>query len=203
MNDTLYHKRQTYPMTAHKTGSSVPHAQPMEDLSSPRSFDEQFLAYWAPVYRLLVRLVGDPAEAEDLALETFVRLYQRPPAPAEGLNLGGWLHRVALNLGLHSIRSFKRRERYELTAGKGALERADDGGPAEILAGKEDHRLARLALAQMNERQAALLVMRYSGMAYKDIAAELGVAPTSIGPLLFRAEREFEKRYRTLIGEDL
>jgi predicted DNA binding protein len=39
-------------------------------------------------------------------------------------------------------------------------------------------------------------------MAYKEIAAELGVSPTSIGPLLVRAERDFEKRYRNLIGEE-
>jgi RNA polymerase sigma factor (sigma-70 family) len=201
MNETLLPKRHFRPMTANKTGSSVQNAQTLEETTTPRSFDEQFLTYWPPVYRLLVRLVGDPAEAEDLALETFLRLYQRPPAPGEGLNLGGWLHRVATNLGLHSIRSFKRRERYELSAGKGALDWAAEDRPAEILAGKEDHRLARLALGQMNERQARLLVLRYSGLAYKEIAAELGVSTTSIGPLLFRAEREFEKRYRTLIGD--
>jgi RNA polymerase sigma factor (sigma-70 family) len=202
MNETLLSERKIRPMTAPKTGSSLPRTKSAEASSSPDSFDEQFLAYWAPVYRLLVRLVGDPAEAEDLALETFLRLYRRPPAPGEGLNLGGWLNRVATNLGLHSIRSFRRRERYELTAGKGALEQAAEDRPAEILAAKEDHRLARLALAQMNERQSNLLVMRYSGLAYKDIAAELGISPTSVGPLLFRAEREFEKRYRSLMGEE-
>ncbi|HEY3344779.1 MAG TPA: sigma-70 family RNA polymerase sigma factor [Anaerolineaceae bacterium] len=202
MNETLLPERNFRPMTAPKTGSSISRATSVEERSSPESFDEQFLAYWAPVYRLLVRLVGDPAEAEDLTLETFLRLYRRPPAPGDGFNLGGWLNRVATNLGLHSIRSFRRRERYEISAGKGALEMAAEDAPAEILAVKEDHRLARLALAQMNERQSALLVMRYSGLAYKDIAAELGVSPTSIGPLLFRAEREFEKRYRKLIGEE-
>jgi RNA polymerase sigma factor (sigma-70 family) len=201
MNETLGYERPARPMTARKTGTDSSRTQPQED-GSQACFDEQFLQYWAPVYRLLVRLVGDPAEAEDLALETFLRLYQRPPAAGEGLNLGGWLHRVATNLGLHSIRSFKRRERYELSAGKDALERTAIDHPAEILAGKEDHRLARVALSQMKEQQARLLILRYSGMAYKEIAAELGVSPTSIGPLLVRAERDFEKRYRNLIGEE-
>ncbi len=201
MNETLIHEGAVRQMTAHKSGSDLSYAQSQEAPSSA-SFDEQFLQYWAPVFRLLVRLVGDPAEAEDLALETFLRLYQRPPAAGEGFNLGGWLHRVATNLGLHSIRSFKRRERYELTAGKWALERAADDHPAEILAGKEDHRLARLALSQMKDQQARILILRYSGLPYKEIAAELGVSPTSIGPLLVRAEREFEKRYRNLIGEE-
>src|SRR5688572_4365782 len=80
--------------------------------STSSEFEALFLEHWAHVYRLLCRLVGDPAEAEDLALETFVRLYQKDPLRQNDFNLGGWLHRVATNLGLHSIRSWKRREGY-------------------------------------------------------------------------------------------
>jgi RNA polymerase sigma factor (sigma-70 family) len=170
--------------------------------SSSSGFEDLFTEHWAHVYRALYRLVGDPAEAEDLALETFFRLYQRYPQPENGFNIGGWLHRVATNLGLHSIRSFKRREHYELTAGKGELEDVPENRPTEILAQEEDRRLTRQALARMNERQAQLLVMRYSGMAYKEIAQTLGLSPTSIGPLLLRAEREFEKCYRELTQEE-
>ena len=165
-------------------------------------FEALFIEHWPRIYRLLRRLVGDPAEAEDLALETFIRLYQRYPFPDSRFNLGGWLHRVATNLGLRSVRSFKRRERYELAAGKGALDQAPENRPAEINAQGEERRLARLVLAGMNERQARLLVLRYSGLAYKDIAKALELSPTSIGPLLLRAEREFEKRFRALTEEE-
>jgi RNA polymerase sigma-70 factor (ECF subfamily) len=171
--------------------------------ASARSFEDAFLEHWTRVYGLLVRLVGDPSEAEDLALETFVKLYQRPPAEREGFTLGGWLYRVATNLGLKSIRSFQRRERYELSAGKGVLESAPEDRPAEILAEEEERRNARAALDRMNSRQAQLLVMRYSGMSYKEIAAAFDLSPTSIGPLLLRAEREFEKQYRALLREEI
>jgi RNA polymerase sigma factor (sigma-70 family) len=164
-------------------------------------FEELFMQHWANVYRLLHHLVGDPAEAEDLALETFYRLYQRFPTQEKEFNLGGWLHRVATNLGLHSIRSWKRRERYEIDAGKYALEIAPDVRPADILVQEDERRLVRLTLAQMNERQSQLLILRYSGLSYKDIAKALNLAQTSIGPLLLRAEREFEKKYRTLAEE--
>jgi RNA polymerase sigma factor (sigma-70 family) len=170
--------------------------------SSSARFEALFMEHWAHVYRVLYRLVGDPAEAEDLALETFLRLYRIDlPAPEREFNVGGWLHRVATNLGLHSIRSFKRRERYELAAGKDALAEAPETRPAEILMQEEERRLVRLTLARMNQRQAQLLVMRYSGMAYKDIAQALNLSPASIGPLLLRAEREFEKRYREMETE--
>lgn len=167
------------------------------------SFESLFYEHWTPIHRLLMRLVIDPAEAEDLALETFFRLYQRQPQPETEFNTRGWLQRVATNLALQSIRSFRRREHYEITAGKDALEEAPENRPAEIFARDEDHRLSRLVLAQMNPRQAELLTMRYSGMAYKEIAAALNLSPTSIGPLLLRAERDFEKRFRLLVENKL
>jgi DNA-directed RNA polymerase specialized sigma24 family protein len=89
-----------------------------------------------------------------------------------------------------------------MAAGKYALEETPVDRPAEIMAQEEERRLVRLVLGQMNERQSQLLVMRYSGLSYKAIAAALKLAPTSIGPLLLRAELEFEKRYRALAQEE-
>jgi RNA polymerase sigma-70 factor (ECF subfamily) len=174
-----------------------------ESESVSSTFESIFLEHWAHVYRLLCRLVGDPAEAEDLALETFVRLYRTGTTRQQDFNTGGWLHRVATNLGLHSIRSWKRRERYELDAGKHALEENEQESPADVIARNEERRLARQVLAQMNERQSRLLVMRHAGASYKEIAESLDLSPASIGPLLIRAEREFEKRYRALAQEEL
>lgn len=197
MDESLPHESALYRMKLRKSSniSSFPSAE-----TAAASFESLFYEHWASICRLLARLVSDPAEAEDLALETFFRLYQRYPMPEE-FNTRGWLFRVATNLALQSIRSFKRRERYEITAGMGALEEAPENRPAEIFARNEDQRYTRLALARMNPRQAELLIMRYSGMAYKEIATALNLSPTSIGPLLVRAEREFEKQYRALAEE--
>jgi RNA polymerase sigma-70 factor (ECF subfamily) len=176
-------------------------ADPAQDESRSAEFEALFMEHWARVYRLLRRLVGDPAEAEDLALETFLRLYRRPQRE-DGFNAGGWLYRVATNLGLHSIRGWKRRERYELTAGRYALEESEEQSPAEILARQEERQRVRLALTRMDERRSQLLILRHSGLSYKEIAEALGLAPASIGPLLVRAEREFEKQYRALAQEE-
>ena len=174
-----------------------------QDRYSLQDFERDFEKHWNSIYGLLRRMVGDPAEAEDLALETFYRLHQDYARVSGDFNLGGWLYRVATNLGLQSIRGRKRRERYELAAGKGALDQAPEDRPAEIHAGEEERRLARQALAAMNPRRSQLLILRYSGLPYKEIAEALGLSPASIGPLLVRAEREFEKRYRDLVQEDL
>jgi len=172
------------------------------DEARSAEFENLFKEHWARVYRHLVRLVGDPSEAEDLALETFLRLYNNRQKQDHGFNMGGWLYRVATNLGLHSIRSWKRRERYELDAGRYALEEANEASPVEILTQEEDRQRVRLALARMNERQSRLLILRHSGLSYKEIANALNLAPASIGSLLVRAERDFEKQYRTLAQEE-
>jgi len=164
-------------------------------------FEAIFLEHWPRVYGVLLRLVGDHAEAEDLALETFWRLYDRPPQDESSLNVGGWLYRVATNLGLNAIRAWKRRERYEMEAGlwdAGANAGVD---PERAVSDAEDRRRARLVLRDMDQRPAQLLILRLSGLSYRELAAALGVSENSIGTLLTRAEREFEKRYRRLEGE--
>ena len=175
-----------------------------QDESRSRSveFEALFQEHWTRVYRLLRRLVGDPSEAEDLALETFLRLYQNRRKNEDGFNTGGWLYRVATNLGLHSIRSWRRRERYETTAGRYELAEPREDSPPEIQSQEEERLLVRRALARMNGRQSQLLILRYSGLSYKELASALDLAPASIGPLLVRAEREFEKQYRALVQEE-
>jgi RNA polymerase sigma factor (sigma-70 family) len=197
------HESMLLPMKPTRTGPAVLNGARAGLL--PSTFEALFNEHWPHVYRALLRLVGDPAEAEDLALETFLRLYQRQPVSQNGadeFNFGGWLHRVATNLGLRAIRSFKRREYYELAAGRDALDQASEDGPSEIMEDEEQRRIARLTLASMPARQAEILILRYSGAPYKEIAAAMGVASASIGPLLLRAEREFEKRHRALLREE-
>jgi RNA polymerase sigma-70 factor, ECF subfamily len=169
---------------------------------SPGPFETIFLENWPHVFGFLLRLVGDHAEAEDLALETFMRLYQNPPNGGREVKMGGWLHRVAANLGLNAIRGWKRREHYELEAGRVEAFEHGEPSPTDLLIAREEQRRVRLVLSDMNPRQAQLLVMRHSGIAYQEIAAALGLSATSIGPLLARAEDEFERRYRAGSGEE-
>ncbi len=186
-------------MKFRRSSTDLPDAD--QSTAIPPGFEELFKEHWPRIYRLAWRIIGDSAEAEDLALEAFYRLSRQFSRLDSDFNGGGWLYRVPTNLALQSIRSFKRREFYERSAGTGALEKASDNQPAEIFNEREDHRLARRVLSEMKSQQAELLILRYSGLAYKEIGAALGLSPTSIGPLLLRAEREFERRYRALMEE--
>jgi RNA polymerase sigma-70 factor (ECF subfamily) len=159
------------------------------------AFDE----HWTRVYGVLFRLVGERAEAEDLALEVFWRLYSQPPRSTD--NLGGWLYRVAANLGLNALRARRRRAGYEQQAGQEALIIRHNPDPAEQAERTEQRRLVQAVLAKLKPRAAQALVLRYSGLSYAEIAAALELPASSVGTLLARAEAEFEKTYRKIGGE--
>lgn len=148
---------------------------------------------WDRLCGVLYRLVGDPDEAEDLALETFMQLYRRPPA--KGNNLNGWLYRVATNLGLNSLRARKRRQRYEELVGAEALEDSSAEDPAEIVERSQIRDQVRATLGAMRRRSAQVLILRHSGFSYAEIADTINVSPGSVGTLLARAEKEFERLY--------
>ena len=158
--------------------------------------EEAFEEHWSSVCRTLYTLVGDWTEAEDLALETFWRLYKRPPRDLR--NVGGWLYRVATNLGLNALRARKRRQRHEEAAGALRLQRRDVLSPSEEVERRETCERVRHILAQMKPRAARILILRYADHAYAEIADIVGVAPGSVGTMLARAERDFERRYRAL-----
>jgi RNA polymerase sigma-70 factor (ECF subfamily) len=172
--------------------------------SAPREADERtafeatFQEHWERVYALVFRIVGDRDEAEDLALETFWRLHKRPPKRRD--NLAGWLYRVATNLGLNALRARKRRQRYEQEAGMRHLEAKPAANPAQEVERAEARARVRWVLTQIQPRSAKILLLRYSGLSYAEIAAAIGVSPNSVGTLLARTEREFEERYRALEG---
>ncbi|MCX7668548.1 MAG: hypothetical protein N2439_00555, partial [Anaerolineae bacterium] len=60
-----------------------------------------------------------------------------------------------------------------------------------------DERIAvRRALARLPQKQAQLLLLRYAGLSYRELADAMEMAPGSVGTLLARAEAAFEQAYR-------
>jgi RNA polymerase sigma-70 factor (ECF subfamily) len=162
------------------------------------AFEALFQQHWLRICRVLFRLTGDWHEAEDLALETFMHLYERPPADLR--NLAGWLYRVATNLGLNALRARKRRWWYETQAarepGHSTNTLGDTVDPTQAIEQAQEVQSVRIVLARMKPRSAMLLLLRQSGLSYREIAAALEIPQSSVGTLLARAEKEFGKKYR-------
>ncbi len=167
--------------------------------SAAQDFEIIFVEQWSRVYGVVFRLVGDKVEAEDLALETFWQLYRNPPAKPENLN--GWLYQVAVNLGLNALRARKRRARYEEEAGSLAYDTHRASEPENEIERAERRREVQAVLVRMKPRSAKLLVLRHSGLSYKELAAAVKMKQSSVGKSLARAVDEFERIYRQLQGE--
>ena len=169
--------------------------------SSSEHWDEAefraiFLQHYARIAAILVRLLGDLSHAEEVASDAFWRLYRQPALQVDG-NIGGWLYRTATNLGIDALRASGRRRQYEEAAGEAASERGT-GGPLDDLLRKEQCRRVRAVLASIKPAQAQLLILRSSGLSYKELAEALNVKASGIGTMLNRAEEEFRNCYLAL-----
>jgi len=169
------------------------------------AFEELFLQYYGRIVAVLFRLLGDRDRAEELANDVFVKLYRYPLPPRPDGNLGGWLYRTASNLGIDALRAAARRRHYEQAAAESAAQTGGTPNPLDEVLREERRNLVRAALAALRPAQAQILILRSSGLSYNDLAESLGVQRGSVGTMLARAEREFEKRYLEMYGakEDL
>ena len=169
-------------------------------LSALRNGDEEafesiFHAYYPRVFAVVFRLLGSAAEAEDVAQETFLRLYLRPLPAGREHNLPAWLLRVATNLAYNAIRHRNRQAGNEARAGSAADAAA---GIDETVIATEAAERVRRALAGLPVRQARIILLRHAGLSYAELADALGVAPGSVGTLLALAERAFKELYDRL-----
>jgi len=163
------------------------------------AFEDLYHQHYATVYRLLYRMVGD--EADDLAQEVFCRLYWQPPD--ESGNLRAWLCRVATNLGYNHLRSQRRRRHWEdiFERARRLAGSADTITRLDVSAERQDDcDSARRVLSSLRRRDAQILVLRYSGLTYREIARVTGIAQGSVGTLLSRAERAFGAAYVSMYG---
>jgi len=166
------------------------------------AFEELLLGYYTRIVGVLFRLVGDRSRAEELANDVFWKLYRQPLVPNPEGNLGGWLYRTACNLGIDALRAAARRQRYEHAAGRLMLEAGAPADPLDDVLREEKRGRVRAILASLMPAQAQILILRSSGLSYKELAETLGVKLGSVGTMLVRAEAELRKRYLEMHGDE-
>jgi RNA polymerase sigma-70 factor, ECF subfamily len=157
-------------------------------------FEQVFQRAYPRLVGLAWRVVGDRAIAEDVAQEALARLVDAAILQRPDTEIDAWLTRVCLNRASNALRSRRRTSSREDRVGRRDAV-VEDGDPAgEVVAG-EDRDAVREALAQLPDRQRAVLVLRHSGYRYAEIAVAVGIAPGSVGTLLARAERSFRRTF--------
>ncbi len=135
------------------------------------------------VTRCAAYMLGDAAEAEDVAQETFLRLHRKLASWEGGEDgLSSWLHRVAVNLSI---------DRHRRPAKPASLSDVGDvADPAGLDGPLDRKRHVEAALAALPERQrAALVLVHYQGFSGREAAAALDVSVEARESLLARARR--------------
>jgi RNA polymerase sigma-70 factor (ECF subfamily) len=151
------------------------------------------------------RMTGDPVEAEDVAQEALLRLWNQARSWQPGkAGIGAWLARVAVNLCLDRLR----RRRFASDAP--VPERADDSAPADAQLDADRLRARALAaLASLSDRhRAAIVLTYYEEMPNAAAAAALDMQLKGFESLLLRARNAMraalaESGLVTLAGEPM
>jgi len=162
-----------------------------------QAFEELVLRYQSRLVAVLEHLVGSRDHAEDLAQEVFLRVYRARQSYEPGAKFSTWLFTIANNVASTALRSRSRRREVSLAPHDSsnsigrldALVQASTGQmPARQLDKAEMRQIVQLALESLNERQRmAVLLNKFEGMSYEDIAAAMDLTPKAIKSLLSRA----------------
>ena len=153
----------------------------------PEAFRDVFDQLKPKLLRYCTYRCGDPDAAEDIVQEAMVRLWRRdadtPPAdPA------AWLFTTARHLILDGEKVAGNRRRL---LASNPMHDAEPEQADRVLERQEERHRVRDVLGRMPERGREILMLRYSGFSYREIAGKVGIAPGSVGTLLARAERRF------------
>ena len=151
-----------------------------------------------PVFGQAWRMLGDRAEAEDVAQETFVRLMRKAPDWRRGeAALRTWLFRVAINMCIDRTRA---RRTVPLDDAPEFADRATD--PAATDRGIDMRQSVQAALQALPERQRAALVMaHYQGFSNAECADALEISVDALESLLARARRALRQTLAPLANE--
>lgn len=164
-----------------------------ETADPERAFERLFEAQYSQVVAIAYRILGDIQAAEDVAQDVFYA-YHRQHAP-DAPYAAAWLHKAAAHTAYNAAVSRARRERRDRADldGRRWTQATEAGDPQAAVEAAEQRRAVGEALSRLPEPHAAVLLLRYSGLSYAEVAAALGVGVNQVGARLSRAEAALRK----------
>ena len=162
---------------------------------------EQFMS---SLYSAALRMTRNPADAEDLVQETYLKAYRAYGTFQEGTNLKAWLYRILTNTFINSYRAKRRHpeeteledvEDFYLFNRLGGLEAAAAGRSAEdeVLDTFTDDEVKQAIESLPESFRMAVLLADVEGFSYKEIAEIMEVPIGTVMSRLHRGRRALEK----------
>jgi RNA polymerase sigma-70 factor, ECF subfamily len=168
------------------------------------AFDALVLKYQHKVTKLVMRYVRNPAEAEDIAQEAFIKAYRALPQFRGDSAFYTWLYRIAINTAKNAVVSRDRSpvdydldlqnsdESYEL---QGRMKNAET--PEGLVLTDEIRTIVNEAMDALPEDLRTAIVLReLEGLSYEEIAASMDCPVGTVRSRIFRAREAIDRRLR-------
>ena len=146
-----------------------------------------------PVIHFLYRMVQNQGVAEELAQEVFLRVYKSRESYEPSAKFTTWMFRIASHLALNWIRDHKK-ERHQASLdedmGDGMERQVSDGKPTieeDLVRQTKLAEIRRVVDALPEKQRAAVLMHKYEGLDYQQIARALECSESALKSILFRA----------------
>jgi RNA polymerase sigma-70 factor (ECF subfamily) len=146
-----------------------------------------------PVKSVIARLVFNTSEAEELAQETFVRVWQERGKFRAGAEFRPWVFAIAVNLARNRLRWWRRRPEVALEEWSGIERDAETGrrGDAGNLETAERAAAVREAIARLpGELREAIVLFEYEQMSHAEIAETVGATAKAVETRIYRAREK-------------
>lgn len=159
--------------------------------------------YWNMVVGLAMSKIGEPAEAEDIAQESFMKAYSQLHSLQQPSRFAGWLSKIAVQQCSNIVRQRIRCKSAlgcKATGLEDAEEKAAETGNDRLTAGQRY--FIRERLQRLPEKFQKLILMRFvGGLSAVQIAKQLGKRPGTVRVWLHRAYKILRKDLAPLLEE--
>jgi len=177
------------------------------------AFGRLFDGYKRQIISYCHRFCGNAAVAEELAQETFLRVYKAAPRYRPTAKFKTWLYKIATNICLNEMRrpihrtpmaSLDHNPHSESDPPLEALSAPEaPSRPDRLIESREQQAHVMGAIHQLPEKQRAALLLRINGtFAYREIATQLGCSENHVKTLIHRGRKQLKKILRNKWGTD-
>ena len=171
------------------------------------AFERLVTIHQGAVIGTVAKMLGDATEAHDVAQQVFIRIWKSAARYEPKAKFTTWLFTITRNLVFNETRrrsrrqtvsSDEREDEYELQ-----IADPEASGPSENLERKELMQAIDEAIQSLPEKQRlAVVLRRYEGMPYEEIAKVLKTSVSSVKSLLFRARGQLKVRLSKHLDEN-